>query len=247
MKERYNKILALLSKHGKTSVGRLSEMLHVSEVTIRQDLTRLENDGLLKRVHGGAVLRDADDISVRLGFNYGKKRRIAHRAAQFINDGDTILIESGSVNALLARELSQKENLTIVTTNVFIAQQLRKNRQSKIIIPGGIYQQDSQSMVGELTKKFLESLHFHKAFIGIDGFTASTGFTSKDMNRAGISGYIVSKAGEVFVVTDSTKFGQTGLMRICGPCDVDHIITDLDLNAAFKQYFLKQAIDLILT
>ncbi len=243
MNERHNNILALLSKHGKTSVGRLSELTGVSAVTIRQDLTRLEQEGLLKRVHGGAVLHDAEDISLRLAFNYKVKRRIAQKAAEFIGDGETVLIESGSINALLARELSDKEDLTVITTNVFIAQELRKSQGTEVILPGGIYQHDSQSLVGDITKKFLSEINFRKAFIGVDGFTQAAGFTSRDMMRAEISRFIINKSDEVFVVSDSTKFGRTELVQICPADAITHLITDKDLDQKYEDYFSSRGIN----
>jgi len=105
LNERQNRILEILGKNNQTSVIVLSELLGVSSVTIRQDLNQLEAEGLLRRVHGGAVLKDGDDLDNRLGKNYEKKLRIARKLASLVNEGETILIESGSVNVLLAREL----------------------------------------------------------------------------------------------------------------------------------------------
>src|SRR6056297_1167212 len=120
LNERQNNILKILGKNDQTSVNKLSDKLDVSSVTIRQDLNFLENEGLLKRVHGGAVLKDADDLINRLGVNYDKKLVIAKKVATHVKEGETILIESGSVNALLARELLKINKVTIITTNVFI-------------------------------------------------------------------------------------------------------------------------------
>ncbi len=103
LNKRQSRILEILGLNNRTSVNELSQKLDVSSVTIRQDLNHLESEGLLKRVHGGAVLKDGDDLDNRLGINYDKKLRIARTVAEYVNDGETILIESGSVNALLAR------------------------------------------------------------------------------------------------------------------------------------------------
>ncbi|MCK5207522.1 MAG: DeoR/GlpR transcriptional regulator, partial [Cyclobacteriaceae bacterium] len=100
MNDRHNNILRLLSKDHETSVKILTEALNVSLVTIRQDLNFLEKEGLLRRIHGGAVLKDADDIANRLGVDYERKLKIAKKAADFVSPGETVLIESGSVNAL---------------------------------------------------------------------------------------------------------------------------------------------------
>lgn len=200
----------------------------------------------MKRVHGGAVLEDADDLSNRLGFNYDKKLRIARKAAMMVNEGETILIESGSTNALLTRELIKKRNVTLITTNVFIARQFRKNDKANIILLGGIYQPGSESMVGKITKVCLDQINFDKAFIGIDGYTSDTGFTLRDLFRAEISSYIIQKSRKTIIVSDSSKFGKTELTNICYPSDIKHIATDSDLDPAYKEEFIKAGIDLIL-
>ncbi|MGF1584266.1 MAG: DeoR family transcriptional regulator [Bacteroidales bacterium] len=246
LNERQNRILKVLGKNDESTVSELSEKLKVSSVTIRQDLNYLEAEGLLKRVHGGAVLRDADDLSNRLGFNYEKKLRIARKVSELVNDGETIVIESGSVNALLARELLKKKNVTIITTNVYIARQFRKNDKSTIILLGGIYQNESESLVGKITKTCLDQINFHKAFIGIDGYTSKTGFTHRDLLRAEIASHIVRKSCDVCLVTDSSKFGRTALTSICFPDEIQRIATDSDLDQVFQDEFIKAGIDLIL-
>ena len=246
LNERQSKILIILGKNDQANVNDLSEELKVSSVTIRQDLNFLEAEGLLKRVHGGAVLKDADDLENRLVVNYEKKLLIARKLATFVNEGETILIESGSVNALLARELLKIKKVTIITTNVYIARQFRKNEQANIIILGGIYQHDSETLVGKITKTCIDQLNIDKAFIGIDGYTAASGFTLRDLFRAEISSYIIQKAKDVYVVSDSSKFGRTELTNVCYINNIQHIATNSDLSAQFQDEFMKAGIDLIL-
>jgi len=246
LNERQGKILNLLSRNDLTSVTDLAEKLNVSGVTIRQDLNFLEVEGLVKRVHGGAMLEDADDLSNRLGYNYDKKLRIARKAAELVKDGETILIESGSANVLLARELVKRKSITLITTNVFIARQFRKNAQTNIILLGGLYQQSSESVVGKITKTCLDQINFDKAFIGIDGYTSKSGFTLRDLFRAEISSYIIKKTSEVIVVSDSSKFGRTELTRICSLSEIRHIATDNELEESYRKEFNSAGVDLIL-
>lgn len=246
LNERQNNILKILGENDQTSVNELSEAMKVSSVTIRQDLNFLENEGLLKRVHGGAVLKDADDLTNRLSVNYDKKLKVAKKVASYVREGETILIESGSVNALLARELMRIKKVTIITTNVFIARQFRKNEQANIIILGGIYQHESETLVGKITKTCIDQINIDKAFIGIDGYTKETGFTIRNLFRAEISSYIIQKAKDVFIVSDSSKFGKTELTNICFPKDIQHIATNKELTANFKKEFQQINVDLIL-
>jgi len=246
LNERQNKILKILGKNDQTSVNELSEKLEVSSVTIRQDLKFLEAEGLLKRVHGGAVLKDADDLTNRLGMNYEKKLRIAKKVATYVQEGETILIESGSVNVLLARELLKIKKVTIITTNVYIARQFRRNDQANIIILGGIYQHDSETLVGKITKACIDQINIDKAFIGIDGYSKEAGFTIRDLFRAEISSYIIQKAKDIFIVSDSSKFGKTELTNICFPNNIQHVATNSDLKTEFLDVLGKAGVDIIL-
>lgn len=246
LNQRQNRILEILGKDDQTSVIALAGILGVSSVTIRQDLNHMEAEGLLKRVHGGAVLKDGDDLDNRLGKNYEKKLRIAKKLALLVNEGDTILIESGSANVLLARELVKIRRVTLMTTNLYIARQFRKNEQANIVILGGIYQHDSETLVGKITKACLNQVNIDKAFIGIDGYHPDHGFTLRDMFRAEISSHIIQRAKDVFVVSDSSKFGKTGLTKICGLKDIQHVATDSDLEGVFRAEFAEAGIDLIL-
>jgi len=243
--ERHHKILQLLSRDHETSVKNLTDSLNVSSVTVRQDLNFLEREGLLRRVHGGAVLKDADDIANRLGVDYEKKLKIAKRAADFVAPGETVLIESGSVNALLARELVKKDHVNILTTNIFIARQFRKNVEARIILLGGIYQHQSESMVGKVTKICIDNINFAKAFIGIDGFTEASGFTSRDFFRAEISTHIVEKCKDVFIVSDSGKFGKEAVANICSPSEIRHVVTDNELLGQYLQALKSEGVDVV--
>jgi DeoR/GlpR family transcriptional regulator of sugar metabolism len=226
MNRRQRRIIDALSSYEKATVRDLAERFAVSAVTIRQDLNCLEEQGFLKRVHGGAVLQNADDISKRLVVNYQKKLAIARKAAGFVGENETILIESGSTNAILVKELESRANINIITTNVFIARELKKNDHANIILLGGSYQHESESLVGRLTRLCLENVNFGKAFIGVDGYTGETGFTSSDMMRAEISSLIVKRSREVFVLTDSSKFGKVHLARLFYPEEITCVITD---------------------
>ncbi len=242
MNRRQRKIIDALSSDEKTAVSELAVRFGVSAVTIRQDLNFLEEEGFLKRVHGGAVLQNADDISKRLVVNYEKKMAIARKAATFVNEDETILIESGSTNAILVKELENKTNINIITTNVFIARELKKNDHASIILLGGSYQHESESLVGRLTKLCLDNVNFGKAFIGIDGYTIETGFTSSDMMRAEISSLIMQRSHEVFVLTDSSKFGKVHLASLFYPEDITNLITDSGIPEQDKRYLEDQGV-----
>jgi DeoR/GlpR family transcriptional regulator of sugar metabolism len=226
MNDRQKKILKIVSQKNQAAVTELADTLGTSGVTIRQDLTFLEEQGFIKRVHGGVTFVDSDDLSRRLLVNFEKKLEIARKALSFVTDGETVLIESGSTNAILARELVEHAHATIVTPNVFIARECRKSNEHGVILLGGMYQRESESLVGPMVKQCLDSVNFKKAFVGIDGFSREAGFTGRDMMRADIASYISEKCETLFVLTDSSKFGRTELVELFNVEDVDYLITD---------------------
>ena len=160
-------------------VSRLSTLLNVSQVTIRKDLIALEQSGMLVREHGYATLNNSDDINKRLAFHFEQKMQIVKRAAQLVEDGETIFIESGSCCALLAVEIAQtKKDVTIVTNSAFIADYVRKIENVQIVLLGGNYQKESQVMVGPMTAQCAQAYFADKLFIGTDGFSSGCSSTN---------------------------------------------------------------------
>lgn len=241
MNDRHKSILGLLGENSELSVAELSQRFGVSGVTIRQDLDYLQEQGFLRRVHGGAVLNTKDDISRRISINYEKKLSIAERAAAYVKHGETIYLEAGSSNALLARQLAGRADIQVVTSNLFIARTLRGS-PVEVVLVGGQYQQESESIVGSLARLGLEQLNFSKAFIGIDGCTPQDGLTISNMMRAEIAATALRKAGTVFVITDSTKFGTTALARLCETREITHLITDSELPQEYRRLFTEAGV-----
>ena len=164
MNERQNKILTLLAKEKKMEVATLSQLLGVSQVTIRKDLDQLENRGLVVRNHGFARLNDSDDINQRLAMHYDIKQKIAGAACQLIENGETVMVESGSCCALLALEIAKtKKDVTIITNSAFIGEYIRKSGDCKIVLLGGQYQREAQVMVGPMTRKCAELFFVDKS------------------------------------------------------------------------------------
>ena len=208
----------------------LAKATGVSEVTIRQDLNTLEKLSYLRRAHGFAVSLDSDDVETRMMSNYTLKRELAEFAASLVQPGETIFIENGSSNALLARTLGeQKKNVTIITVSSYIAH-LLKDAPCEVILLGGVYQKKSESMVGPLTRQCIQQVHFSKAFIGIDGW--QTGFTGRDMMRTDVVNAVLEKECEAIVLTDSSKFGAVHSYSI-GPVErFNRVITDSKIRAS---------------
>jgi DeoR/GlpR family transcriptional regulator of sugar metabolism len=243
--QRHTKILDLLSKHQRSEVTTLSELLGVSQVTIRKDLDLLEERGLVSREHGFACLNNSDDTGKRLAFNYDIKKRIAREAANMVEEGETVMIESGSCCALLAEELAnQQKEVTIITNSVFIANFIRHASHTKIILLGGCYQPESQVLVGPMTRKCGEIFFSDKFFIGTDGFMPGFGFTGKDHMRAQTVMDLAENARDIFVLTDSEKFSHQGVLGLVRIEDVTGVFTDDRIPAGIEQLLLDNNITL---
>lgn len=227
-------------------VSRLSTLLNVSQVTIRKDLIALEQSGMLVREHGYATLNNSDDINKRLAFHFEQKMQIVKRAAQLVEDGETIFIESGSCCALLAVEIAQtKKDVTIVTNSAFIADYVRKIENVQIVLLGGNYQKESQVMVGPMTAQCAQAYFADKLFIGTDGFSIRTGFTGNDYMRSVAVQDMAEQVEKVIVVTDSSKFYQKGNVSLIATNRIHMLITNSDIPAEQEQYLLEQKVEII--
>jgi len=230
MINRHIKILEVLSRQQRVEVTTLSDLLGVSQVTIRKDLDQLEEKGLILRQHGYACLDVLDDVGKRMVQNYGIKKRIAVAAAETIRDGEIIMIESGSCCTFLAEELAlTKKDITLITNSVFIANYIRHMTTIKIILLGGYYQPEAQVVVGPMTKRCGEIFFTNKFFIGVDGFSPKTGFTGKDHMRIQTIQDLAEFSQRIIVLTESEKFRQQGVLNIMKTEKVSEVFTDEDV------------------
>lgn len=234
MNSRQQTILQMVIDQGRVSVVELAKTTGVSEVTIRQDLNLLEKMSYLRRAHGYAVPLDSEDVETRMMNNYALKRELAEFAASLVSNGETVFIENGSSNALLARTLAEQKEVTIVTVSSYIAHLLKETR-CEVILLGGIYQKKSESMVGPLTRQYVQQVHFSKAFIGIDGWQPDTGFTGRDIMRSDVVNAVLEKGCEAVVLTDSTKFGAVHPYTMGPVSRFSRVITDNGLKAEHQQ------------
>lgn len=247
MIERHTRIIDIVYKETRIEVNALAEMLKVSPVTIRKDLDILEDKGLLVREHGYAVKCNEDDINNRLAIRYETKVAIARKAAEMVSSGETIMIESGSSCALLAGELSKSnKEITIITNSAFIAAYIRGNGNAKVILLGGEYQKESQVMVGPLVRICAKEFHVDKLFVGTDGFNPDYGFTGSDMMRTEAMKSLAKSARNVYLLTDSSKFENLGVVMQLKFDDVAGVITDEGIPDSAKEILINHNIDIIL-
>ncbi|MFZ1873022.1 MAG: DNA-binding transcriptional regulator YciT, partial [Chania sp.] len=190
-----------------------------------------------------AVALESDDVDARMMSNFILKQKLARYAASLVNDGETIFIESGSTNALLARYLAERKHITLITVSHYISH-LLKETDCEVIVLGGMYQKKSETVVGPLTRMCIQQVHFSKAFIGVDGYHAETGFTGRDMMRADVVNAVLAKGVENIVLSDSSKFGQIQPNPLDPMSQIGRVITDARLDLDYQHLLKRQGIQL---
>ena len=244
MGKRDGKILDILTTERKVEVTVLSSTLGVSEVTVRKDLDALQAKGLVIREHGFATLANPNDVGGRLAYHYKEKLHIARRAASLVPDGSTVMIESGSCCALLARELADtKDGVTIVTNSAFVANYVRDSMRVSVTLLGGAYQRDSQVMVGPLVHACAQEFFVERLFIGTDGWIEGVGPTNADQMRADAVRSMAASATEVVVLTESEKFGRRGAVPMRLQDKRLSLVTDARILPIWRESLKRDGVD----
>jgi len=229
MDRRFERILDILLKEKKISVGELSRRLGVSEVTIRKDLTELEKQGRLLRRYGGAVPAE-NPLQVvshlkRVSLRLEEKKRIAKFAASMIKDGENILLDAGSTILALAKELHGRE-IRVVTNNIAVANELLGDDRITVEIIGGTLRRASEAMVGPRACKALENIRVDKVFLGCSGFDPALGFSSQNAVEAETKQKMLKCAPEIIVLADHSKFSRPAFANFAKLDEITKIITD---------------------
>jgi DeoR/GlpR family transcriptional regulator of sugar metabolism len=241
--DRQKKILEIVSGVNRIEVAKLAEMVGVSKVTLRTDLDRLEEKGIIRHEKGEVSPGSSDDINNRLTYHYDTKRKIAQTACGLVRNGEAVMIESGSCCAILAEELAaNKREARIITNFAFIAAYIRRLPLAKIVLLGGDYQNDAQVMVGPIARQCAQCFTVGKLFIGADGFSRETGFTGNDHLRAETVRDMAKQAAQVIILTESEKFAKQGLVPLLPAQNVSAVITDSAIPADAEAYLTEQGI-----
>lgn len=218
-------------RSGTAHVSDLARAFDVSEMTVRRDLLALERDGKLERVHGGAVdtvpERPFDEIAKE---GQEAKERIGRVAATLVQDGQTVMLDIGTTTLQVARHLRGRK-VTLITTNLAALDELRDDDEVEIVLPGGLVRRNYLSMVGVLAEDALRQLNADIVFLGTSAIDADLSVWDTTMIEVPIKRAMIRAAGRVVLLADSEKFSMSGVVRVCGPADLDQIITDAGLPA----------------
>lgn len=244
---RREQILAYLSAQGRTSVGDLSQVLDVSEVTVRKDLDLLETQGVLTRVRGGALISGRGQLelyfSVREQEHLEEKRRIAQAAAPLIKSGQRIFLDASTTALQVAHLIKDRQNLVVVTNGIYTALELNVCAGITTIVAGGTMRHRSSSLVGSFNHNSLQRLRVDMGFFGARAVNARDGMMEADLEEAELKQQMVSASSIVVGIVDGSKFGATAFSAFALPQEIDRIITDESAPAAIVSELRAQDIE----
>jgi len=233
--ERLNEIVARARAHGRVDVASLAADLAVTPETIRKDLTSLERQGVLRRVHGGAIpverLGFEPALAQRSEANTEAKERIAKAALAELPAEGAVLLDAGTTTARIAELLPTDRELTIVTNSIPIALTLSVRPNLQVLVVGGRVRSRTLAGVGDWAINALSSVRVDVAFIGTNGVSTGHGFTTPDQAEAATKRAMISSARRAVVLADHTKLGEDYFARFADLSDVDTLITDAGADA----------------
>jgi DeoR family fructose operon transcriptional repressor len=248
--ERRRQILTVARQDGRVAVAELSERLQVAPETVRRDLADLEKQGLVQRVHGGALPTD------RIGFegtlrsrsvrNQAAKIRIAARAAGELRDAEVIFLDEGSTAVVLAESLDPARPLTVVTASIPVAQAVAAHPRISLILLGGPVRAQSFAAAGDWPVRMLSELVIDVAFLGTNGLSAERGLTCPDLGVAAVKRAAVATSRRRVLLADATKFGSDSFVVFARPADLDLVITEVAANKRLVQTIRQQGVQVVL-
>ncbi|PTA89739.1 transcriptional regulator [Kosakonia sp. H7A] len=245
--ERRNKIVELVNSQGSVLVIDLSNSFGISEVTIRADLRLLEEKGLVTRFHGGAAkpgatVLDNENQEVVLEERYrlasDPKKRIAQAAASMIEEGMTVILDSGSTTMLIAEALTKRTNITVITNSLPAAFALSENKDITLVVCGGTVRHKTHSMHGTIAERSLQGISADLMFVGADGIDTTNGITTFNEGYS-ISSVMAAAAHKVVAVVDASKFNRRGFNQVLPMEKIDVVITDDSISDKDRAAFRK--------
>ncbi|WP_421829715.1 DeoR/GlpR family DNA-binding transcription regulator [Larkinella sp.] len=248
--QRRDKILELLKEDGSAKIVNLARIFKVTEVTIRQDIEKLEKDGLVIKDHGGAYLKNVEDqvrtVSLGNQENIDKKERIASKCLEYIESGDTIILDSGSTTTEIAKKLRGYRNLTVITNALNIALILGAETGIEVIMTGGEFKPPTLSLTGQKAADFFKGINVQKLFLATAGISLKSGLTYPSISDLVVKKAMIDAADVTYLVADSTKIGKSAFASLGALSLIDYIITDATIQEKYKQVFHDNEIELII-
>lgn len=248
--QRLKEIEKILNEKGSVVISSLSKQFKVSEETIRRDLDKLEKTNVLKRVRGGAYLQSESDkqvpLEIREKIYLTEKQEIADKCIEFIEDGDTIMIDSSTTAVCVAQNIRRYEKkVTVITNSIKVVEEFQDSKWVKVICIGGGLRKRTKSFIGNQALNQLEKLHANKAFVSCTAVNRKFGATDDSEREAEIRAKMISNSEKSFLIVDRTKFDNLESHLICKLEEIDVIITEQRLSPEWENTLKKTKVDII--
>lgn len=231
--QRRNLVMKEMNKQGKVEIDQLAEQLQVSAMTIRRDLTLLEENGKLIRTIGGAVLPKPliteTPFSTKETIHMDEKKQVAEKALPFIESGQTILLDSGTTTLELAKLLKNEHDLTIITNDIRIAIELNDSNLHVIMI-GGSMQNNVGTVYGAKAIQFVDDIYVDLFFLGAHAIDVHAGVTSPSLEKTMLKQAMIQAAESTWLLADSSKIGEKAFSKVCDLHDITGFITDNNVD-----------------
>lgn len=247
--ERRNAILSKLVLEGKVLVSDLSKEFGVTEETIRRDLEKLDNDGLVHKTYGGAV--KADNINLDLPFQVRKqknvegKQHIAALIADMIDDGAYLMLDSSTTALCVIKHIMNRKDITIITNSIEILIELCNKSEWNIISTGGTLKEGALSLVGYQAEKMVSGFHVDMAICSCKGIDASIGVTDSNERDSAIKNAMFGSAKKRILAVDSSKFDRASFVKVCDLSSIDTVVTDCEPDGVWLSRFSESGVDII--
>ena len=246
--ERLKQILNLLYREESVTSEKLEKMFKVSPITIRRDLQKLSEKGLITRYRGGAMLARASfghepTLQERETDHLTEKRAIAIEAAKLISDGEVIALDVGSTSIELAKVLRGRSNITIFTASLTIAN-IFLNTNVTVYLVGGKLQHKENCLGGPVARDVIRQYHFDKFFLGAAGVSENLDITDFGMDEVETKKAFIERSKEVVLLTDSSKFSKVSFVTICKISDIKQVITDAHIDSQMQNNMKKKGVKL---
>lgn len=247
--ERKMRIIEYVQHKRVATVAALANEFLVHEATIRRDLAEIEQEGLLRRTHGGVVVdggaNKESPFSERANEQFEQKMRIGKKAADMIEDGEHVILDSGTTTIHIAQNLVHRSNITVVTNDMNVAAELRDAQGISVLVTGGVLYHSSFMLNGMFTDQLLGTLHVQKAFIGTPAIHANYGLTHPEAQLVPAKQHMIKAAQQIIVVADDSKIGKASLHTVA-PIDAVHaLITGVEASEAQIKQFKDSGVDII--
>lgn len=247
--ERKSEIISMLEENGKVEITQLTQRFNASRETIRRDLRDLEEEGVIKRTHGGALLQHASSaaeypVVIREIRHYREKQAICLEAAALIHDGDIIFVDNSSTCIFLTGFIPPGMRVTIVTNSIkLLLEETRVPSSNRVVIClGGMFHSSNLSLYGNIALKNAGEFYPDKAFISCTGIHPQNHISDASILEVDIKRQMIERSREVVLLADSSKFNKTGPIYLCDLSAVGHIVTDNQIEEGDKSFFQKQNI-----